>query len=109
MRTFNLGRKAWTPGEATDAHGNGVSSFAEEAPFPVYSVAPVTTAEPDAGRTLVTEKLSVLAPAGSTLDPRDVFVIDGTDYEVDGEIADWTKGPWGWAAGVQFHLRRARG
>jgi hypothetical protein len=41
---------------------------------------------------------------------RDVVVVDGKDYPVDGQPDDWTRGPWANpVAGVTVYLKRVEG
>lgn len=77
----------------------------------VYSIAPTSTDEPsEAGRSsAVVTGLTVLAPVGTVIGPKDIVIIDGDEYQVDGDISDWSKGPFSWSPGIEIKLKRARG
>lgn len=109
-----------------DEFGNRESVWADPAPVPVHAVAPVVSEAADEpsrpNRSMVTDALQVLAPAGTRVDARDLIVwpfrVDdagavaeaGVEYEIDGEVNDWTVGPWSNpVAGVTFDLRRSEG
>jgi hypothetical protein len=43
-------------------------------------------------------------------DYRDVVIVDGKEYPVDGHPDDWTRGPWANpVAGVTVYLKRVEG
>lgn len=76
----------------------------------------------DPHRAVVVEGLTVYAPAGTavgvhdrvvwpfTVDAAGAVVASGEEYEVDGDVADWTQGPWQHPnAGVTFDLTRTEG
>lgn len=97
---------------ATDAHGNQVDSWSDPIPLEVYSIAPATSAEPfEPGREAVITGLTVLAPndAVTLIGPRDRVVVNGEEYTVEGDIADWGQGPFGWSPGISFNLERVEG
>ena len=49
-------------------------------------------------------------PAGTRIDAMDRVVWRGEEFEVDGEVADYTSGPWrNPVAGVVINLKRAEG
>lgn len=58
--------------------------------------------------TLVIE-LTVLAPAGTAVDPTDRVTIDGDGYEVSSQAIDWQSPFTGFEPGVQFTVRRVVG
>ena len=93
---------------AEDAHGNPVDSWADPVDVAVYGYGPRTdSTEP--GGTQVIVGLEVFAPEGLALSSRDRFVVDGLTYTVEGEVGDWTSGPFGFAPGVSFNLKRVEG
>lgn len=100
--------RAYSPG-TVDVHGNPAPAYAAAVPVPVYAIAPRTSEEPDPDRGAVVVGLAVLAPVGTVVGPHDLVDIDGYEFEVDGEDADWTKGPFGWEPGVAFNLKRTEG
>lgn len=106
---FTIGIKRHQTG-ATDAHGNKVESWAAPIYVGVYSIAPAMSNEPfEAGRELVITGLTVLAPATVEIDRRDIVVIDGEDYTVEGEAGNWNQGPFGFEPGISVSLRRVEG
>lgn len=96
--------------DATDSHGNAIDAWADPIGYPVYAIAPTTSNEPDPSRTAVVTGYTLLAPPdGEPVTPLDRFVLDGVEWEVVGEIADWTRGPFGFRPGVSINLTRAAG
>lgn len=111
---YTVGVKRWAEGGSEDAHGNRVDSWAAPVPVPVHAVGPRVQEEPeDPRRYVVVEGLTVYAPAGTTVGAHDRVVWPfpgGTEYEVDGPVADWTRGPWRHpTAGVVVQLTDVRG
>jgi hypothetical protein len=98
---------------AEDAHGNPVDAWsATELSLPAHFVAPATSAEPNRqNRDLLTTDKTVGAPKHANLPgPRDLVSWGGEDYRVEGEVADYTFGPWSNpAAGVTFLIRKVAG
>ena len=98
---------------ATDGHGNPVDAWsATELEVPAHFVAPAATVEPyRQNRDLLVTDLAVGAPKTANLpEPRDLVVWQGEDYRVEGDVEDFTYGPWtNPDAGVTFLLRRVEG
>jgi hypothetical protein len=105
---FTVGHKVYQEG-ATDAHGNPVDGWAASVPLAVFAIYPRFSEEPAPDRPLVVVGKAVLAPTGTTVGPKDLLVIDGEDWKVEGEPADWTTGPFGFTPGVEIVLTRAEG
>lgn len=107
-----VGHRVWSQ-SGRDAHGNAVDSWADPVDVPVHAVAPLVREgrEPDSGnRSLVVDGLQVFAPAGVRFGPHDRVVWRGGTFEVDGETADYTAGPWANpVAGVVINLKRSEG
>lgn len=113
-----VGWREWSEG-GRDAHGNPASSWAPPAPLPVHSVGPRYQQEPgEPNRWVVVDGLTVYAPAGTVVGAHDrvVWPFDpdnpdvGELWEVNGPIADWTKGPFANpVAGVTFELEKVTG
>lgn len=109
--------------DAADGHGNAVLRFADPVDVRVFGYGPRSadgSAEAfPSGRDVVTVGLSVYGPpfpwapvAGGdpvTVTPLDRLEVAGVLYEVDGEVADWTHGPFGFAPGVSVSLKRVEG
>lgn len=111
----SLGLKRWTPG-VKDSHGNPVETWAPAVDWPVYAVAPSTSDEPDPDRRAVVTNLTVLAPPGTYPGPHDLVEIPSSlspewagDWQVDGEVGDYTHGPFGYRPGGSVVLKRAEG
>lgn len=101
----------WTS-NSKDDHGNDVPMYSGPTPWPVHAIAPgaiTEPTEPDRDAELI--MYTIYAPA--TLDQpgaRDLVVINGVDYPVDGRPRDWTFGPWPFPeAGIAVYLRRVEG
>ena len=96
-----------------DSHGNPVDAWADPVPTRVYGYGPRSAggaAEPNLpNRDLVIIGLTVYAPPGVQIDPRDRVQVDGVMYEVDGEIGDWNHGPFGFEPGISISLKRWEG
>jgi hypothetical protein len=105
---YTLGLKRRTTG-TKDAHGNVIEGHADPVDWPVYAIAPSTSEEPGVDRLAVTTGLSVLAPLSTVPGPLDRVVIDGEEWEIDGEVANYTRGPFGFTPGVVVSLKRAEG
>ncbi len=74
---------------------------------PVYGWAPAGSDEVNGTRHTVTADLQLYAPPSFTANPRDRVVVDGRTYEVDGEVEDFGRGPFGFVPGVRVNLRRS--
>lgn len=94
---------------AADAHGNPVQSWANPVDLKVYTVYPRTSTETVPGRDVVYEGLTVLAPSGTDFGPHDRVLWNGDVYEVEGDLGDWTNGPFEWDAGISLNLKRVEG
>ena len=90
-----------------DSHGNPVTLYGATVLRPVYGYGPrVLPTEP--GGTQTIEGLDVFAPL-FPVDPRDLFVVEGKEHAVEGDVSDWTRGPFGFRPGQVIHLRRVEG
>ena len=108
---YVLGVRRFTTG-AVDEFGNPTDSWADPTDWPVRSWSSTTATEPGAEhRDLSVVVFSIYADKSSEMPGvRDLVVIEGREYAVDGEPADWTHGPWeNPAAGVTVFVRRAEG
>lgn len=105
--TQTIGHLVYQPG-AEDDHGNAEDAWAPPVLVAVYGYGPRgDSTEP--GGTQVIVGLQVLAPKSVSVDSRDRFVIAGKTYEVEGEVGDWTNGPFGFTPGIEFNLKRVEG
>ena len=121
---WTVGHRVWSQ-SGQDAHGNPVQAHTEPSPLAVHAVYPRMRQEPgEPNRWQTVEGLTVLAPAGTdtvvsehdrivwpfVVDDFGTVLLAGDEYEVDGPVADWTRGPWSNpAAGVTFDLTRVEG
>lgn len=111
---LTVGHRVYGPGEP-DTHGNATAAWAEPVALLVFSVAPRGSSEPTAARDEVVSGLTLLAPADTIVGPLDLIVIDDTipayagEWKVDGDLGDWTRGPFGYRPGVAINLTRAEG
>lgn len=112
---YTLGLKRHSPG-VTDSHGNVTPGWAAPFDWKVYGIAPSTSQEPLVDRLAVTADLTVYAPQSPLPGPHDRVVIDSSvspawagEWEVDGEVGDYTNGPFGFEPGVTVSLKRAVG
>lgn len=102
-----VGHEVYQAG-AEDPHGNPVDSWSAAVDVSVFGYGPRTeSTEP--GGTQVIVGLQVFAPKGLAVSSKDRFVIDSLTYTVEGEIGDWTNGPFGFEPGISFNLKRVEG
>jgi hypothetical protein len=94
---------------AKDAHGNPVASHGSPEPLQVYGVAPKGSQEPGADRLAVSTGLMLLMPPEAVLGPHDLVIVDGDEWEIEGEVADYTRGPFGFRPGKTVALKRTEG
>lgn len=110
---YTIGHRVYTP-DATDDLGNDVETWEDPVDLKVYSISPsasLADREPsEPSRDAVITSYTVLVPRGTTLDPHDRYVIDGEEWEQDGELGDYTRGPFSNRVGqLVLNLRRAEG
>lgn len=106
---YTLGIKRYEEG-ATDAHGNPVESWGSVENVAVYAVAPSFSNEPpESGRDAVITGLSVLAPTDVVIGAKDRAVWNSEEYTVEGDLGDWTTGPFSFKPGIQFALKKVNG
>ena len=105
--TQTIGHAVYEEG-AEDAHGNPIDSWADPVNVQVYGYGPrYDSTEP--GGTQVIVGLQVFAPETLQVDPRDQFVVEGRRYDVDGELGNWTNGPFDFKPGIELNLKRVEG
>lgn len=101
------------PGQADDGYGGTTASWADDdvdrLTIDGCLIAPLTEAElVVGGRQGVMVGWTVYAPDGVDVAASDRLDIRGTEFDVDGEPADWSGG-WEWKPGVVIHVRRGTG
>lgn len=97
---------------AENAHGNPEPSYAAPQEWHVHGIAPGASERPDAAHRDASHILyTVYAPPnGEAPGTYDLVVVNGEDFGVEGEPADWTKGPWPHpTAGLVVELKRVEG
>lgn len=99
--------------DGEDPLGNPIVGHGDPEPLAVHGIGPGPSRESvAAGRTPSEIAWSITAPAGTEVSSRDLVLLelDGPEYEVDGELRDWTRGPWANpVAGVVIELKRNEG
>jgi hypothetical protein len=109
--THKLGVRRWAPG-TKDEFGNVTDTWAAATDWWVRSVDPVSNRElATQNRDPAVIAFAIQADKSPEMPGyRDLVVIDGAEYPVDGAPDDWTKGPWfNPVAGVVVYVRRAEG
>lgn len=109
-------RPLWTvgvslrqPGEK-DRHGNVTYTYADPVDVEVYAISPSFSTEPATGRMEVTSGLMIYAPVDALHPgPHDRLVIDDVVWELDGEVADFSRGPYGDSFGVTYTVKKVEG
>ena len=96
---------------AKDSHGKpAVTHGPPGEPQPVYGWGPAGSTEPaEPNRSAVTPDLDLYVPPGFVVAPLDRIDVGGLTYEVDGEPADYTHGPFGFMPGHVVRLKREDG
>lgn len=92
-----------------DAYGNDVEGYSAPDTQEVYGWAPSGTDETGGWRRTVVADLQLYAPRGFRCGPHDQVVVDGVTYDVQGEVEDYTHGPFGHQPGVRVNLTRTAG
>lgn len=107
---YSVGVRRWHEGEPTP-HGYGAGYHGDPEPTPVFAFAPGPSEEEvAAGRRMSEVAWTVYAPAGTVVGARDLVVLNGVEYEADGDSRDYSFGPWSSAvAGVVFALKARQG
>lgn len=104
--------RRWTAA-GEDPLGNPISGHGDPEPLRVHGIGPGPSRESLlAGRSTSEVAWNITAPAGTSVNSRDLVLLDldGPEYEVDGEAMDWTRGPWrNPVAGVVIELKRNEG
>jgi hypothetical protein len=110
---YTVGHRVYTEGE-TDDLGNPREGWADPVPLKVFAIAPTASladAEPALpSRDAVITGLTLYVPRGAQLGPHDRFVIDGEEWEQEGDVGDYSRGPFTNAVGhVVVYLKRKEG
>ena len=99
-------------GTANDPMGNSVPSLDAPVDWWVRSIDPASSRDANqANRDMTTIAYVIQADKTSAVPGyRDVVLVDGVEYPVDGTPDDWTRGPWfNPVAGVTVYLTRVEG
>lgn len=110
---YTIGHRVYSPG-VEDIYGDVAPTWAPAVDLLVYSIAPTASladVEPEPDRMAVMTLLSVLVPDGATLGPHDRYVIDGEEWEQEGKVGRYTRGPFAGpeAAGLVLNLKQVEG
>lgn len=106
---YKLGIKRYEEG-AEDPYGVPTESWGPVELVDVYAIAPASSTEPfSPGREAVIDALTVLAPDDYGIQARDRAVYQGDEYSIEGNVADWNTGPFGFTPGFQFSLKKVDG
>lgn len=106
---FTAQVRKFQPG-ATDVHGNPEESWAPATEHKVFGWSAPTSTEPKlAGHDRVTVDVELLAPEGFPSGPRDLVILNGTEFEAVGYPEDFNNGPFGFRPGLVVNLRRIEG
>lgn len=90
---------------ATDDHGNEVESWTEPEQITVYGWGPAYGSV-ETGNSRVVVGIDVFMPNSLSITALDRVLIGSDEYHVDGELADYSHGPFGFKAGVVMRLKR---
>jgi len=92
-----------------DRYGD-VTTARTDVTLEAFAVYPRTSSEfEEPGRDRVTDGLTAEIPVGTVVDPRrDLFVVRGNTYEVDGEPGDY-RSPWTSWRVLVVNLTRVKG
>lgn len=115
-----VGWHQYTPPATKDAYGDIPSDAIATAytpplnvagtPVSVYGVAPRTTSHvPVSGHDRIVTDKTMYAPEGCPIGTYDYVDLPEGQYLVEGIGEDWSFGPFNWAPGVEYHLRRITG
>lgn len=107
---YTIGHRVYSPGVEDDL-GNVTPGYLPAVDLLVYGLAPTSSDEPVApSRTAVVTGLAIYLPGGPALGPHDRYVVDGAEWEQDGEVADYTRGPFSNRVGQRvLNLKRVEG
>lgn len=94
-----------------NAHGQTTYTFADPHDWAVYGLAPGARAEAVQPNRDVSEVAwTIFAPVSDDAPTaKDLVVLDGTEYPVEGEPQDWSRGPFGSPGGLVVELKRGEG
>lgn len=101
-KTIGLKRYSTT---TTDAHGNDVPVWSSAEEVRVYGWAPAYGSI-ETGNSRVVVGIDVFMPSDHSISALDRVVINAAEYMVDGEVADYTNGPFSTKAGYVVRLKR---
>jgi hypothetical protein len=94
---------------AEDEYGNDVEAWSAPDTQPVHGWGPAGSVEQGGWQRQVVADLQLYAPAGFRVGPHDRVVVDGRTFEVEGDVEDYTKGPFGFRPGLRVNLRKVSG
>ena len=89
----------------TDAHGNETDAWTPAETVDVYGWGPAYGSI-ETGNSRVVVGIDVFMPSNYGVTAQDRVVLDDVEYEVDGEVADYTNGPFTTKGGCVLRLKR---
>jgi hypothetical protein len=89
----------------TDAHGNETDDWSPAVTLDVYGWGPAYGSI-ETGNSRVVVGIDVFMPSDYGVSALDRVVLDDVTYEVDGEVADYSNGPFSYRAGCVIRLKR---
>ena len=100
--------RRWSAG-APDSHGIPADVWTD-VQVAVHAVTSEVEESATAARMTDSNRLTVYAPAGTVVGPRDRIVWQGETFEADGGSVSWAEGPWAnSAAGVVIRAKKVDG
>lgn len=94
---YTIGHRAYVT-DSVDDLGNAVDEWLPAVDLKVFSLAPTASladSEPtEPSRSAVVTGMTALVPRGTALGPHDHYVINGEEWEQEGEVGDYTRGPF---------------
>ena len=105
---YTITFRTYSEGEP-DRYGD-VTPVWTDREIPVHGMAPGAQERSDGDRTSEEVAWTVYAPSGTVVSSKDSAIIDGREYQVIGQPADWSRSPFPFGdAGVVIELRNQEG
>lgn len=92
-----------------DSHGNPIKKKPD--PYPIHVLdAPEWVAEPAAqNRDEIKYARTLYSPDAAKVSAHDTLILDGLEYDVDGDVGQWRASSTGEIVGYVLQVRRATG
>ena len=107
---YTLQVRTYDP-DTVDAYNNPIDAWGDPVDWPVHAYASGANDEPEQpGRDLSMVLWTVYAPAENLPGARDLVVLNGTEYKIEGEPRDYSHDPWQHRiGGAVVYLKDANG